>query len=264
MCPVTNVQATGADGQHGAIRTRPVAELSEVCVAPVGRQAPTAESRLLCRYREQSRRIIEHVIDECLRRTLALREDGGLAPVMPLTEAPERCPRGHNSKIARVLIGYSHIYYTRTVTCRVCLELGHEPATWALVDPATQVTKPAGRGLELVLTPPSARGGVGRIALHVDRNCLADADLMICGPCRIAVLEQLRVDEEVRRRGYGRLLLAAALLRAPDERYRWSATEAADTTEARAFWSRVPFPGQLGEPTYCTDMRIAAGLTPDH
>jgi len=137
----------------------------------------------------------------------------------------------------------------------VCLELGHEPATWGLIDPATQVTEPTGRGLELVATPPPVRGGVGRIALDVDHSFLADVDLMICGPCRRAVLEQIRVDEEVRRLGYGRLLVSAALVRAPADQYRWSATETADSTEARAFWSRVPFPGTLGDPTYCTDMR---------
>lgn len=204
------------------------------------------------------------MIDESLRRTLALRQDSGLVPVLPIADPPEQCPRGHNSKIARALIGYSHIYYANTVTCRVCLELGHEPATWGLIDPAKQTTEPTGRGLQLVVTAPPVRGGVGRIALHVDHSCLADVDLMICGPCRRAVLEQIRVDEEVRRLGYGRLVVAAALARAPADQYHWSTTETADSTEARAFWSRVPFPGTLGEPIYCSDMRLAAGLTPEH
>lgn len=180
-----------------------------------------------------------------------------------MTKLPDQCPRGHNRTVAGVQLGYSHLYCAHTVACNVCLELGHEPAMWGLANPAAQVTEPTGRGMELVVTPPSVRGGVGRIALHVDHSCLADIDLMVCGPCRRAVLEQIRVDEEVRRLGYGRLLVAAALLRGPADQYRWSTTVAVDTTEARAFWSRLAFPGTLGEPTYCTDMRVAAGLTPD-
>jgi len=205
------------------------------------------------------------MIDEHLRRDLASREYGGLVPVLPISTPPEQCPRGHSSRIARVLLGYSHIYRAHTVTCRVCQELHHEPATWCLADPAAQVRESTGRGLELVVTPPPMRGGVGQIALYVDQSRLADVDLMICAPCRQAALAQIRVDQEVRRRGYGRLLIAAALVRAPADQYRWSTTTTVDTVEARAFWSRVSFPitGHHGEAQYCTDMRIAAGLTPD-
>lgn len=43
------------------------------------------------------------------------------------------------------------------------------------------------------------RGGVGQLQLRIEGDTLADLDLAVCGPCRRAVLEQVRVDEEHRR-----------------------------------------------------------------
>jgi GNAT superfamily N-acetyltransferase len=76
------------------------------------------------------------------------------------------------------------------------------------------------------------------------------------------VLEQVRVDPGHSRHGYGRVLVAAALALAPA--CDWSTT-AVDQTDpvARAFWAAVNWPGQLGTPAYCSDMRRAAGLSPD-
>ncbi len=202
------------------------------------------------------------MIDDALRSRLASAEYGSLMPVLPTTDTTlgGSRPRGHDFDVARATIGYSQLYGTYTVSCEVCRELDHEHATWALVDPFAQVAEP-GQGLELVVTPPSTRGGLGQITLHVDRRSIADVDLMICGPCRRAVLEQIRVDQECQRRGFGRLLVAAALARAPIDYYYWSTTSLNSSTETRAFWSRVPFSGALGEPNYCSDMRTAAGMS---
>lgn len=73
----------------------------------------------------------------------------------------------------------------------------------------------------------------------------------------------MRVDEGYRRRGCGRLLVAAALSLAPPDRYDWSTTRVDDTPVARAFWAGVGWPGVLGSPRPCTDMDRAAGRLPD-
>jgi GNAT superfamily N-acetyltransferase len=127
------------------------------------------------------------------------------------------------------------------VMCEVCRAAGPPQASaWALIDPSRQwiagemVPK---NGVQLVVTPPVVRAGVGRIAVHLEGRILGDVDLMICPVERRAVLEHVRVDEDVRRRGYGRVLLAAA--RARGVGYEWSQTKINDSLEARAFWARV-------------------------
>jgi GNAT superfamily N-acetyltransferase len=79
---------------------------------------------------------------------------------------------------------------------------------------------------------------------------------------RRAVLEQVRVDEPHRRRGFGRVLVAAALALAPPNDYQWSTTTVDDHVVAHAFWAAVGWPGQF-KPDYCTDMDRAAGRLPD-
>jgi GNAT superfamily N-acetyltransferase len=114
------------------------------------------------------------------------------------------------------------------------------------------------------IRPAEPRGGIGRLQLRIDGDTLADLDLAICGPCRRAVLEQVRVDEDHRRFGYGRVLVAAALALAPPSEYSWSTTTIRhDDIVVRAFWSSVDWPGTLGDPHYCTDMERAAGRLPD-
>lgn len=118
-------------------------------------------------------------------------------------------------------------------------------------------------GLALVRIPPAVpRSRVGQLQLRVDNVVRGDVDLAVCGPCRRAVLEQVRVDPAYTRRGYGRLLVAAAVAVAPE--FAWSTTAVDQANPiARAFWAAVDWPGQLGTPAYCTDMRRAAGLSTD-
>ncbi|HEX6360867.1 GNAT family N-acetyltransferase [Actinophytocola sp.] len=145
-------------------------------------------------------------------------------------------------------------------TCEACWALHDERASWCLVDPAVQHqadTAPAYR-LALVRIPPDEpRGGIGQLQLQPDGDVRGDVDLAVCGPCRRAVLEQIRVDPAYRRHGYGRVLIAAALTLAPG--YDWSTTTVDwDDPVARAFWAAIDWPGQLGTPAYCTDMQRAA------
>jgi GNAT superfamily N-acetyltransferase len=153
------------------------------------------------------------------------------------------------------------------MTCNVCYALRDPLASWCLVDPAVQhsETNAPCEGLAIVRVPPAEpRGGVGRLQLRIGGETLADLDLAICGPCRRAVLEQVRVDEGHRRFGYGRVLVAAALALAPPAEYSWSSTTVnRDDVVVQAFWSCIDWPGALGEPNYCSDMERAAGRLPD-
>jgi GNAT superfamily N-acetyltransferase len=166
--------------------------------------------------------------------------------------------------IASARSSYHHWYGLTEVTCGVCHSLGDPLASWCLVNPARQhaVNTAPRNGLMLVRIPPEARGGIGQVQLWIDGVALADIDLAICGPCKRGVVEHVRTDEPHRRRGYGRVLVAAALTLAPPAVYRWSTTKVADNPVARAFWAGIRWPGDL-EPVYCTDMERAAGRLPD-
>jgi hypothetical protein len=76
-----------------------------------------------------------------------------------------------------------------------------------------------------------------------------------------AVIEHICTDRP--RQGYGRVLVAAALVRAPPTAYRWSTTRIADDPVTRAFWSGIAWSGTLGQPDYCIDMDLAARRIPD-
>ncbi|HET6502278.1 MAG TPA: GNAT family N-acetyltransferase [Amycolatopsis sp.] len=198
------------------------------------------------------------------RRTSGAQgEFGHAVPVRPAVgdgsaRIPDRCPRGHHLRISGAGSGWSHFYDLPDVTCRVCAALG-DTATWCLLDPTRQPAAEAApeRGLTLVRFPPARRAGIGRIELQLNGQTVGEVSLAACGPCRRAVLTGIRVDDvpvNYRRLGYGRVLVAAALARAPAARYRWSTTALRDTVEARAFWAAVGFPGTVGHPTYCSDM----------
>lgn len=75
------------------------------------------------------------------------------------------------------------------------------------------------------------------------------------------MVEHVRADKPHRRRGHGRVLVAAALFLASPKVFRWSTTKVADNPVARAFRAGINWPGEL-EPTYCTDMERAAGRLP--
>ncbi|TDV47928.1 hypothetical protein CLV71_109163 [Actinophytocola oryzae] len=192
---------------------------------------------------------------------------GAARPVRPARDEriPLDCLRGHRLAIAGARSSYHHRYALTEITCGVCYAL-HDPlASWCLVNPARQHTVDGAprTGLVLVRVPPDTRAGVGQLRLHVDGVALADIDVAVCGPCRRGVIEHVRTDEPHRRRGYGRVLVAAALTLAPPDTYQWSTTEVADDPVARAFWAGIDWPGDLAGPVYCTDMERAAGRLPD-
>ncbi|MFC4852863.1 hypothetical protein [Actinophytocola glycyrrhizae] len=199
------------------------------------------------------------------RRDLERGMYGRAVPVRPAPgdRSPTECPRGHNLAIATVRSGYHHRYGLTAITCGACHALGDPLATWCLVDPARQYdagTAPSS-GLVLVRTPPPLRGGVGQLSLRIDGETQADVDLAICGPCKRGVIEHVRTD--IPRRGYGRVLIAAALALAAPTEYLWSTTRIADDPVTRAFWAGISWPGKLGTTDYCTDMDRAAGRLPD-
>lgn len=169
----------------------------------------------------------------------------------------KRCPQGHRLSLAKAGLGWDPSEWCATVTCHLCREMRAPRAAWILMNPAEQyvVGSPMPeRQPVLIVQPPRERAGVGVIRLRRHRVVVGEVDVSICGPCRRAVLENIRVSEVHRRRGYGLVLLAAALARAPADQYEWSTTPLHDTVAARAFWSIVEFPGTLGTPNYCTDM----------
>ena len=195
-------------------------------------------------------------------------EFGSAVPVRPCPgrSTPTHCPRGHRLAVGGATEGWSHFYDLPLHGCNVCQELTPEAASWCQFDPdpARQVLAgsreaEAGGGLCLVVHPPRMRGGVGQIALHLQRHVIGDIDVALCGPCRVGVIEHVRVDPEHRRRGYGRVLVAGALARGSG--FQWSTTAVEDTATARAFWAAVADPAvlELGTARSCTDMRIAAG-----
>jgi GNAT superfamily N-acetyltransferase len=149
------------------------------------------------------------------------------------------------------------------VTCGVCRADDTPTSAWALIDPTRQWIAGAGtphNGMQLVVTPPVVRAGVGRIALHLEDRILGDVDLMLCPVDAVAVLENVRVDSDVRRRGYGRVLLAAA--RARGVGYEWSQTKITDSPAARAFWATVGTFGSTS-PAYCSHMKESSGIAWD-
>jgi GNAT superfamily N-acetyltransferase len=192
---------------------------------------------------------------------------GDVVPVRPAPRGvgPSVCLNGHDLAVAGAGSGYSHRYRLAQEFCNVCYTLDAPRSSWCLVNPGDQHLEAVAptTGLVLVRIPPAERGGVGQLRLHVNGTARADLDLAVCGPCRRAVLEQIRVDEDHTRLGYGWVLVAAALAMASPSNYRWSTTRIDDSAAVRAFWSRVGFPGALGEPIYCTDMERAAGRLPD-
>ncbi|HVW41015.1 MAG TPA: GNAT family N-acetyltransferase [Amycolatopsis sp.] len=176
---------------------------------------------------------------------------------------PPVCLRGHRLKVAGVSRGWDQDYWLPTVCCKVCEAMPDPRPCWALIDPALQLApgeEPRRERLVLVAAPPAVRGAPGQITLQLNREILGRVTISVCGPCRRAVLEDLQVFDGNLRCGFGTVLLAAALARAPAPTYRWSTVPLPPESPAvLAFWSVVDFPGQLGKAERCTDMRRALG-----
>ena len=131
----------------------------------------------------------------------------------------ERCFNGHDLNVAGRTMGYDHSVYVPTSSCNICQELGLSRSTWFEVDlrfvheaPSTQAE------LGLVARPPAARAGAGQVALHLRNQQIGGINLWLCGVDRSGVIGPVQVDAAYRRRGFGTVLVAAALARGPDYR----------------------------------------------
>lgn len=162
-------------------------------------------------------------------RSGARGEFGALLPVRPQTATLVTCLRGHHLDLYGKLKPYSHRYRLRCTLCEVCrAEEGCDPAArrvaeWAHLDVTAQHTPATapGEGLVLVAHPPAAGTLAGRIGLCLDGTEVGCATASLCVPCRAASLDYVHVAAEYRRLGFGRVLVAAAIARAPS--YRWTA-----------------------------------------
>ncbi|QXV63541.1 hypothetical protein CVV72_40995 (plasmid) [Amycolatopsis sp. TNS106] len=172
-----------------------------------------------------------------------------------------RCLNGHDLEIAGRSSSYDHELYLPTGACELCFTLRLPRWSWLEVDLRFRDEAPTtSAALWLAARPPLVRGGVGQIMLQLWGTTIADLDVQMCGPCRVGVVEQIRVDTEYLRRGIGTVLLAAALVRGRG--YRWSTTTIDDTVTARAFWAAQQLPDMtLGEPRRCSDMLAVDGHT---
>ncbi|MEU4672449.1 hypothetical protein AB0F91_31850 [Amycolatopsis sp. NPDC023774] len=211
----------------------------------------------------------------------ALRHE--LNPDGTLTGHPPRhCPRRHLVPDSGT---FSWIVALRlhSLLCHRCRDEGHPDHEWALIDPAydqADVEKASKAGLELLAVPPDEAAGPGRIELHLDGHAIGAVTLAVCTADRLGVLEHVQVDDEHRRRGYGRILALAAFsrldwatggppwmrghrqvraLRAVQHSagYTWTTTLIEDTLQARGFAEWLPLPS-VGEPQYCRHMLDAA------
>ncbi|WP_165436443.1 hypothetical protein [Amycolatopsis suaedae] len=177
-------------------------------------------------------------------------------PTWPGASAPLRCPAGHRLAIGGTATPRCQPYHRDVVLCLACHRLGRRRAAFALWDISRPRIEPAdwrpGRaGLQLVLTPPARAQNPGRITLWLHDHAVGDIDMVLCGTCRVGVIEHVRVDYHRRRLGYGRLLVAAAQYRGRG--YAWSTTSIErDNHQLASFWAAAGTADlQRGRPTYC-------------
>lgn len=174
----------------------------------------------------------------------------------------KRCLNGHDLALARVSHGWDHSVYVPITTCELCFALRLPRATWYEVNLQFVHEAPAtAASLVLAARPPRVLGGVGQIVLLLHGQPVGDLDVQMCQVDRRGVIEQVRVDPSpsYRRRGFGTVLLAAALSRGRG--FRWSTTAIEDSLAARAFWASQHLPDAmtLGDPRRCTHMLQANG-----
>jgi GNAT superfamily N-acetyltransferase len=174
---------------------------------------------------------------------------------------PARCPAGHLRDLAGPNSGFNHASQLREYSCGVCRELGDPRASWTAIDPALQHPADAvPRGLALIRIPPRRPATAGRIELRLSGETFGRVEVTLCRIEKRAVLEQLLVAKQHRRRGVGRVLVAAAL--ALGTGYDWSTVKPDSSLEARAFWARLGLVCGPAEPFYCSHMDEAAGRPP--
>ncbi|MBE1580416.1 hypothetical protein ACFORH_43375 [Amycolatopsis roodepoortensis] len=164
--------------------------------------------------------------------------------------AGERCPWGCVLSVAGVSAGYSHWYRTSSFVCHACERAGVPGAgKWITVNPdVTFQRRPDevdGLRITLVTLPPENPAGVGQIQLIHLSEVYGYIALSLCPlGCRRAVVQYLEVAVERRRRGVGRVLVAAA--RARCERFMTTtAPVPADDPVAARFCAQA---GLIGPP----------------
>ena len=129
-------------------------------------------------------------------------------------------------------------------TCRSlesCTPATRPRAEWAHLDVTTQHAADAvpALGLVLVALPPVAGTMTGQVELRLDDAPVGTATLTCCTSCRIGTLDYVQITAEHRRLGYGRTLVAVALVRA--SAYTWTAPVPTNPI-AHAFRTRIDLP----------------------
>ncbi|MFE0023354.1 hypothetical protein [Amycolatopsis sp. NPDC059021] len=180
-------------------------------------------------------------------------------PVRPGTGTPSRCPWGCRLDVGGVRCGWSQDYGTPEYLCEACHALPEHRGRWAQFDTTVtnQVTDaradPA--KLQIVVTPPAALAGPGTIELRWGTTIFGHITVALCPIDRCAIFLDLLTETRHRRRGVGRVLVAAA--RARGSGYRWTSLPRLTDAVATAFWARV---GPLGPtPAHACGHHVAAG-----
>jgi GNAT superfamily N-acetyltransferase len=172
--------------------------------------------------------------------------------------------RKHRLVLAGSNGGYHHALHLSTRSCNRCWSRRQSRCRWLVVDhrtpmPVEQADQSDPRRSEILVTArrPAVRAGVGQLEIRLRNAVIAVADVQLCGVDHRGVVRHIQVDPAHRRRGFGTLLLDAALARGPG--YHWSTTRLDQSDDAQDFWAyQDPAePLHLGEPHYCTHMREA-------
>jgi GNAT superfamily N-acetyltransferase len=153
-------------------------------------------------------------------------------------------------------MGYDHSVYVPTSRCNLCQALGLSRSTWFEIDLRFAHETPSTHAeLALIARPPTTTAAVGQVVLQLRGQQIGGIDLWLCGIDRRGVIGRIRVDACYRRRGFGTVLVAAALARGPG--YRWPTTAFGESVAARAFCAAQCWPdgAQLGSPFYCSHMK---------
>jgi hypothetical protein len=184
-------------------------------------------------------------------------------PIRPGTARPTFCPWGHELAVGGARHSWCQDYGAPEYLCEACHALPDRGGRWATIDPSVtcqvredQVDETR---LQLVVIPPSVPRGTGTILLRHGSTIFGHVQLTLCELDRCAVLLGLEVEPQHRRRGAGRVLVAAA--KARGDGYRWSSNPIGTDPVAIAFWGRV---GLLGEsPSAGCTHQIDAGALPE-
>ncbi|MEV6621027.1 GNAT family N-acetyltransferase [Amycolatopsis sp. NPDC051106] len=174
--------------------------------------------------------------------------------------------RKHRLDLAGSNGGYHHAMHLSTRSCTRCWSRRQPRCTWLVVDhrspmPAELADQPDDRRSEILVAArrPAVRAGVGQLEIRLRDAVIAVADVQLCGVDRRGIVRHVQVDPAHRQRGFGTLLLDAALARGPG--YHWSTTTFDQSEDAQDFWAYQD-PAEalhLGQPHYCTHMREANG-----